>query len=353
MRSFVSFLGGAVSVGLVVAVLAVAGVIDDDSTAPTDSQFQAPSPPTQSTDTSKAKGGEDIAALYKRVSPGVVFIQAGQSATGSGFVYSKDGHIVTNDHVVEGASSFQVVIGSDPKPIPARLMGKDPSSDLAVLKVDPGQVSNGLKPLELGDSRTLEPGDQAIAIGSPFGLEGTVTTGIVSSLGRTITAPNNFPIADAIQTDAAINPGNSGGPLLDGNGRVIGVNSQIKSGSQSNSGVGFAVPVSTVKFVVPKIQDGGKIERAYLGVSNVTPSDRSGAVVDTLVPNAPAQTAGLQPGDKIVQIDDKKITSSEDVSAAVTQRKPGEQAKVTVERGGDRRTLTVNLGTRPESPGGG
>ena len=169
--------------------------------------------------------------------------------------------------VEERQLSFSVRIGVDTKPIPAQLVGKDPSSDLAVLKVDPGAVKGGLKPLELGDSNALEPGDQTIAIGSPFGLEGTVTTGIVSSLGRTIEAPNGFPIADAIQTDAAINPGNSGGPLLDGNGRVIGVNSQIKSGSGSNSGVGFAVPVATVKFVVPQIQNGGKVERAYLGVS--------------------------------------------------------------------------------------
>ncbi len=170
--------------------------------------------------------------------------------------------------MVEDSSAFSVRIGVDTKPIPAQLVGKDPSSDLAVLKVDPSAVKGGLKPLELGDSDALEPGDQTIAIGSPFGLEGTVTTGIVSSLGRTIEAPNGFPIANAVQTDAAINPGNSGGPLLDGNGRVIGVNSQIKSGSGANSGVGFAVPVATVKFVVPQIENGGKVERAYLGVSN-------------------------------------------------------------------------------------
>src|SRR6478609_1773244 len=350
MRSFVAFLGGAVATGLVVAVLAVAGVIDDDAAPSTSATTTSAPPPSPSASTGKAT---DISELYKRVSAGVAFVQSGQTATGSGFVYDDDGHIVTNDHVVEGASTFAVRIGSDTKSIPATLVGKDPSSDLAVLKVDPGAVSGGLKPLELGDSTTLEPGDQAIAIGSPFGLEGTVTTGIISSLGRTIEAPNGFPIADAVQTDAAINPGNSGGPLLDGNGRVIGVNSQIKSGSDSNSGVGFAVPVNTVKFVVPRIKSGGKVERAYLGVRNMTPQDRSGAVVDSVVPGAPAQQAGLQPGDKIVAIDDKKISSSEDVSAAVTTRKPGEQAKVTVERGGSRRTLTVNLGTRPETPGGG
>jgi S1-C subfamily serine protease len=358
MRSFVSFLAGAVSVGLVVALLAAGGVIDDDNGTSSPSAA-APSPPTASNNSDDDNGGgggnvpSDISELYKRVSPGVVFIQAGQSATGSGFVIDDEGHIVTNDHVVEEASQFQVVIGGDPQPIPAKLMGKDPSSDLAVLKVDPGAVKGGLKPLDLGDSTKLEPGDQAIAIGSPFGLEGTVTTGIISSLGRTIDSPNGYPIADAVQTDAAINPGNSGGPLLDGNGRVIGVNSQIRSGSGSNSGIGFAVPVSTVKTVVPLIKDGGKVERAYLGVRNGTPPDRSGAIVDSVVPNGPAAQGGLRPGDKIKKIDDKEIQSSEDVSSAVTARKPGEAAKVTVERNGQQRTLTIQLGTRPETPPGG
>jgi putative serine protease PepD len=358
MRSLVSFFGGAVSVGLVVAVLAVAGVIDDDA-APVASPA-APSPPaqspTQGKDSTSSSKPSDIAGIYKRVSTGVVFVQANQNgsgATGSGFVFDKQGHIVTNDHVVEGATSFSVRIGADTKPIPAQLVGKDPSSDLAVLKVDPGATQSGLQPLELGDSNALEPGDQAIAIGSPFGLEGTVTTGIVSSLGRTIVAPNGFPIANAVQTDAAINPGNSGGPLLDGNGRVIGVNSQIKSGSGSNSGVGFAVPVSSVKFVVPQIKNGGKVVRAYLGVSNSDTPDRSGAVVETVTPNGPAEKGGLQQGDKITTIDGRAVQSSEDVSAAVTARKPGEKAKVTVVRGGNRRTLTVDLGTRPDTPAGG
>jgi S1-C subfamily serine protease len=352
MRSLVSFFGGALSVGLVVGVLALAGVIDDDA-APTASSPTAapPSPPTAKTeDNPVSSRPSDISELYKRVSAGVVFVQAGQTGSGSGFIYDDEGHIVTNDHVVENASSFQVRIGVDTKPIPAKLMGKDPSSDLAVLKVDPGAVKGGLKPLELGDSNALEPGDQAIAIGSPFGLEGTVTTGIVSSLGRTIEAPNKFPIANAIQTDAAINPGNSGGPLLDGNGRVIGVNSQIRSSTGTNTGLGFAVPVATVKFVVPQIKDGGKVERAYLGISNGTPQDRSGAIVDNVVPGGPAANAGVQPNDKIVDIDGRNIQSSEDVSAAVDARKPGEQAKVTVIRGGDRRTLTVDLGTRPDTP---
>ena len=307
MRSLVSFLGGALSVGLVVGVLALAGVIDDDAAPPPPRRRpRRPRPPPPTTEDNPVSARpSDISALYKRVSAGVVFVQAGQTGTGSGFIYDDEGHIVTNDHVVEGASSFLVRHRRRHQADPGQLMGKDPSTDLAVLKVDPGAVKGGLKPLELGDSNALEPGDQAIAIGSPFGLEGTVTTGIVSSLGRTIEAPNSFPIANAIQTDAAINPGNSGGPLLDGNGRVIGVNSQIKTGSGANAGVGFAVPVSTVKFVVPQIKDGGKVERAYLGVCNGTPQDRSGAIVDTVVPGGPAAAAGLQPNDKIVQIDDR------------------------------------------------
>src|SRR3954471_14559700 len=342
MRSLVMFFGGAVAMALVVGALAVAGVIDDDP-APVAASEPPPSPTTSAPSSSSgSKGaGESISDIYKRASAGVVFIQAGQSATGSGFVYDDQGHIVTNDHVVEEADSFAVRIGADTKPLPARLVGKDPSSDLAVLRVDPGAVKGGLKPLELGDSKALQPGDQTIAIGSPFGLEGTVTSGIVSSLGRTITAPNDFPIADAIQTDAAINPGNSGGPLLDGNGRVIGVNSQIKSGSGSNSGVGFAVPVSTIKFVVPQIQNGGKVERAYLGVRNGDTPDLSGAVVGGVVSGGPAAKGGVGEGDKITQIDGRAVKSSDDVSAAVAARKPGEQAKVTVVRGGDRRTLTV------------
>jgi putative serine protease PepD len=228
-------------------------------------------------------------------------------------------------------------------------VGTDPSSDLAVLKIDPSKVAGGLKPLTLGDSNAIAPGDQAIAIGSPFGLAGTVTVGVISSLGRTIQAPNGFPISNAIQTDAAINPGNSGGPLLDGKGQVIGVNSQIKTGSgDSNAGVGFAVPVETVKQVVPQIQSGGKIQRAFLGVKNGTTNDQSGSIVSSVVPGGPAAKAGIQPGDKIVAIDNRPISSSDDVSAAVAAHRPGQQAKVTVIRGGNRRTLTVTLGTRPE-----
>jgi S1-C subfamily serine protease len=362
MRSLVSFLGGAVSVGLVVGVLAIAGVIGNGSTTTVvTSPGTGAAPPARGAKVVNTQP-TNVSEIYRRVSPGVVFVESsgngggfggGQAATGSGFVYDAQGHIVTNDHVVQGFDTFSVRVGSDQTPISARLVGSDPSSDLAVLKIDPGKVAGGLRPLRLGDSNALAPGDQAIAIGSPFGLAGTVTVGVISALGRTIQSPNGFPISNAIQTDAAINPGNSGGPLLDAKGRVIGVNSQIKTESgDSNAGVGFAVPVETVKQVVPQIQSGGKIERAFLGVSNATTNDQSGAVVSDVVAGGPAARAGIVPGDKIVAIDGRPISSSDDVSAAVAARRPGEQTKVTVIRGGDRRTLTVTLGTRPETAGG-
>jgi S1-C subfamily serine protease len=367
MRTLVAFLGGAASVGLVVGVLAVGGVIDDDGPQ-TQAAGSAPTP-TATTDNGKpapAPQPGSVADIYRRVSGSVVFVsssssgggggvigspQSGNAATGSGFVYDAQGHIVTNDHVVEDFNTFSVRVGSNEKVIPAKLVGKDPSSDLAVLQIDPKAVQGGLHALELGDSNALQPGDQAIAIGSPFGLSGTVTEGIVSALGRTITAPNGFPIANAVQTDAAINPGNSGGPLLDGNGRVIGVNSQIKTDNGGdNSGVGFAVPVSTIKQVVPQIQSGGKVLRAYLGVSNSDSQDNTGAIVQQVVQNGPAEKSGLQAGDKITAINDKQVLSSDDVSAAVNNLKPGEHAKLTVVRGNDRRTLNVELGTRPDRP---
>ena len=372
MRTLVSFFGGAVATGLVVGALAVAGVISDNKDSGTVSTV-APVPTTSNGKPLPPAPATRASEIYKNVSPGVAFVessssgsgsssggllggqqQQGSAATGSGFVYDTQGHIVTNDHVVEGFDTFSVRLGSNSKPIPVKLVGKDPSSDIAVLKVDPSAVPGGLHPLTLGDSTTLQPGDEAIAIGSPFGLSGTVTQGIVSALGRTIQAPNGYPIANAVQTDAAINPGNSGGPLLDAAGRVIGINSQIKTNgnSDSNAGIGFAVPVQTVKDVVPQIKNGGKIERAYLGVSNADSDDNSGAVVQQLIQGGPAQKAGLQQSDKITAVNDKPVLTSDDVSAAISALKPGAKAKLTVERGGTQRTLNVVLGTRPDRPVG-
>ena len=301
--------------------------------------------------------------VFKRISPSVVHIttlasrremfstnvQQVPRGTGTGFVWDDNGHIVTNFHVIQGGNAARVTL-NDQTSYPAQLVGVFADRDLAVLRIE---AKGKLPPIPIGTSRDLIVGQRVYAIGNPFGLDQTLTTGIVSALNREIESTNERIIRGVIQTDAAINPGNSGGPLLDGNGRVIGVNSQIKSGSGSNSGVGFAVPVATIQFVVPQIQSGGKVVRAYLGVSNGDTQDLSGAVIGGVVPNGPAQKAGLQQGDKITDIDGRAVKSSEDVSAAVAARKPGEKARITVVRGGDRRTLTVDLGTRPDTPAGG
>jgi putative serine protease PepD len=292
-----------------------------------------------------------VAGIYRKVSPGVVYVAsrtAQGQASGSGFVVGSDGSIVTNDHVVQDATSVSVRFSENGDPLPAKIVGTDPSTDLAVLKVDPSKVRGGVKPLTLATSKDLQPGEPAIAIGSPFGLQGTVTSGIVSALNREIQAPNGFTISGIIQTDAAINPGNSGGPLLDDEGRVIGVNSQIATnGSDSNSGVGFAIPVDVVKSVVPQLEADGKIDRAWLGVSTTEAPPRDGALVGD-VTGAPAARAGLRPGDLIVQFDGRAIANPSDLGQAVLTRKPGDTVKVVVVRNGSRETVQVTLGTRPE-----
>ena len=207
-------------------------------------------------DTSVKSGS--LAALYKSAQDGVAFIQAGQGS-GSGFVIDTQGHIVTNDHVVADATSFQVRLGDKGKLVDATLVGADPSTDLAILKVDPAQTGP-LHPLPLGDSGSVQVGQSVIAIGSPYGLSGTLTSGIVSALNRDIQSPGGQTISGAIQTDAAINPGNSGGPLLDRKGRVVGVNAQIATASGGSAGVGFAIPISIVKQVIPKLESGQGLE---------------------------------------------------------------------------------------------
>jgi putative serine protease PepD len=351
MSRLLFFIAGAVSVGAVVGVLALAGTFDDES-----------EPPARATTTPEATpqpsgAAFDVAALYERVSPGVVFVQAGsgdvtaagsQAASGSGFVIDDEGHVITNEHVVSVGSQFRVRFGEDGEPIEAELLGEDPSVDLALLKVDPEDVGEELQPLELGASEDLRPGDPAIAIGSPFGLEGTVTSGIVSALGRTIEAPNGFSISGAIQTDAAINPGNSGGPLLDEEGRVIGVNSQIRTGGgNANTGVGFAVPVDEIKRSLPALERGEEPERAFLGVSS-RPAPEGGAEIGEVVPDSPASRAGMRAGDRILEAADEPVRDPDDVSTVVNARRPGDQVRVVVERDGERRTLTVTLGEQPE-----
>jgi putative serine protease PepD len=353
---------GAVAVGAVVAVLAVTGALPDKvertTVTPTTT---ADAEQNTNTQASLESAPTSVADIYEKVSGSVVFVSArggdgalpfdgqggGKAASGSGFVIDTAGHIVTNDHVVEDANKFTVRFGEEGDPIPAKLVGKDPSSDLAVLSIDPEAVKGGLKPLQLASSKSLRPGEAAIAIGSPFGLSGTVTTGIISALNREIEAPNGFSIPGAVQTDAAINPGNSGGPLLDSAGRVIGVNSQIASSSGGNTGVGFAVPVDSIRDVIPRLVKDGKIDRAYLGLASGERPATPGALVGNVNPGTPAAEAGIKTGDLIVGFDGKTVRNPSELSLAVLTKKPGDVVKIELKRGGSTKTVTVKLGRRP------
>jgi S1-C subfamily serine protease len=334
--------------------------------------------------------GLTVSEIYKRDGPGVVFIRAEVTqqtdspfglpqeqrgtATGSGFVLDKDGHILTNAHVVEGASKIEVGFGDD-KTVDARLLGSDTSTDVAMLKVDPKDTD--LKPLTLGNSSKLEVGDAVVAIGNPFGLDRTVTTGIISALQRQLEAPNGFSIRNVIQTDAAINPGNSGGPLLDSAGRVIGINSQIATGGGGGSvGIGFAVPINTVKKVAAELKDKGKVDHAFLGITgvsitksmsdNLNLSTDSGVLVQQT--SGPAKKAGVRGGDTQVSIggadillggdvlkkvDGKPIQSMEDVIRVVDSKEPGDQVTLTLLHGKEQRTEKVTLGSRPANASSG
>jgi putative serine protease PepD len=301
-----------------------------------------------------------VGEIYKRSSDAVVEItvtSAGeasplggsggtQQAQGSGFVYDTAGHVVTNQHVVDNAESVSVKFANN-KSYSATVVGADPSTDLAVIKVD--APASALKPLKLADSSAVEVGDGVIAIGSPFGLEQTVTTGIVSALHRQITSPNNFSIDDAIQTDAAINHGNSGGPLLDMNGDVIGVNSQIESDSGGNDGVGFAVPSNTISQIVGSLIDDGSVEHAYLGVAIDDSSTTTGASLAEVRAGTPAARAGLRNGDVVTKFGDESVSSADELRRLVDAKQPGDQVELTIERNGKSQTITVTLGTRPSA----
>ena len=374
-------LGGLI-VLVVGSVLIATDVID---TGDTTNRVVRQAPISQSAaDPGASSEGKTVQQIYREEGRGVVYIQAegvsgtqdvfGQeqqgTATGSGFVVDKDGTIVTNAHVVEGASSVTVRFEQGGDLIDADVKGVDADSDLAVLKIDPSEV-NDLTVLPLGDSDDAEVGDPVVAIGNPFGLERTVTTGIVSALQRQVDAPSGFPISDVIQTDASINPGNSGGPLLGAQGEVIGINSQIATGGgQGSVGIGFAVPINTAKELLPRLREGKEIQRAWLGVSmgDVTedlarefdlPVNR-GAFVSTVEDGSPAQKAGLRPaeatpdgevssvGDVIVAVDGKRVTSAEDVVNAIAGKKVGDTVELEYYRGEDKRTAEVKLTERPE-----
>jgi putative serine protease PepD len=300
--------------------------------------------------------GLSVSDIYQRTYKGVVELtvtkssqpttpfggQQEQQAQGSGFVYDSNGRIITNQHVVDGATSISVRFWNG-KTYKAELVGSDASTDLAVIKVDaPASV---LEPLALGDSNAVRVGDSVVAIGSPFGLENTVTSGIVSALHRQMSSPNNFTISDAIQTDAAINHGNSGGPLLDSDAKVIGVNAQIESDSGGNDGIGFAVPSSTVRTIVSQLIATGKAEHAYLGVAVETVD--GGARIGEVRPGTPAAEAGLQSGDTITAVDGDAITSGDELTTTIGSKKPGDSVSVTYTRDGTSHTVEVQLATRP------
>ena len=381
-------LGGFVAVGAV----ALLGGLGGDTTVVTETS------PAASPGLAPANGrGLTVNQIYERAASGVVRVNATNNSTsfaprvvpshqppttpessalGSGFVIDKAGHIVTNYHVVEGADEVTVSF-SNRDTVKAEVVGTDPSTDLAVLRVDTSAVA--LTPLPLGDSDAVRVGDPVVAIGNPFGLDRTVTSGIVSALQRLITAPNQFTIDHVIQTDAPINHGNSGGPLLSSRGQVIGVNTQIETGDTAtgNVGIGFSVPANTVKDVVAQILRTGRVDHAYLGISGqaVTPdvadkynlAVKKGVVVESITQDSGADKAGLKGGktqvvvagetfvlggDIIVSFGGKRISSIEQLRDAVAAHKPGDKVKVVIYRVANKTSVTVTLGRQPASPQG-
>ncbi|MBB4661933.1 S1C family serine protease [Conexibacter arvalis] len=339
-------------VGLLVVALAIAAgafaagmLLDGGDGGGTD-----PLPAVSSRPIRPSAGQTRAGAIYAAASPAVVSVRT-STGQGTGFLIDDDGTIVSNQHVVGSSSHVVVKFGQDGVSIDGDVLGTDESTDLAVVSIEPDRIPRGVRPLRFADSRNVQVGDFAIAIGNPFGLDRTATEGIVSGLGRSISAPNGFQIDEVIQTDAPINPGNSGGPLLDSGGRVIGVNSQIVTGglSQGNVGIGFAVPSNTAREIVPQLAQGRTIARPYLGVqtSPTAVTSSTGARVTRLYDGGPAARAGLRVDDVITAIDGRTVDTPEDVVEAVSRRQPGDEVEVEVERGGRERTITVELGTRP------
>jgi len=393
-RSFfaAALLGGAVVAAFGWIAIAAGWISSDGGTTTT-----VAAPITAPVSSSDSGDGETntVNQIYKADGDGVAFISAtiapteeqtvspfglpeegggGGTATGSGFVIDDEGHVLTNNHVVEGATKITVKLGDSETSHDAEVVGADPATDVALLKVD--APASELHPLTLGSSSDMEVGDPVVAIGNPFGLDRTVTSGIVSALQRQIQAPNGFSIDNVIQTDAAINPGNSGGPLINGAGEVIGINSQIQTGGTSggNVGIGFAVPIDTVKAELQQLKETGEVEHAYLGISGATITPelaqainlpvKEGVLVQSVEPGGPADKAGVKGGDTtgtiegievglggdvITEIDGKKLKSMDEVVAIVSESEPGEELELTLLRDGESKTATVTLADRPDS----
>lgn len=385
MKAVLTPLISAVIGGLVAVLLVAAGVLGLDRGAGNVTIAEAAPPPlpAEGKNTSQAFSVRDI---YGKDGPGVVSVSVAskdKAGSGSGFVLDKTGYIVTNQHVVSGADKVSVQFGSGTR-ADARVVGEDRSTDVAVLKVEAPEGI--LKPLTLGNSDVVQVGDPVVSIGNPLNVGISVTTGIVSGLGRSITAPNNFTIDGAIQTDAAINPGNSGGPLLDARGLVIGVNSQIASETGGFQGVGFAVPINTVKNVVKQLITSGRVEHGYLGVQMFPVGveelaaytgysirdlareyklPENGAIVSDTVPGGPAAQAGLKGGakvdikgipvtigDVITEVKGKRVSNANDVIKVVNSLKPKDKLELTVVTPGEKpRRVEVTLGTQPADAG--
>ena len=348
---------------------------------PTPALHTQTNPPVLPTQVDPAEQGSTLEALYQQVLPGVVAIRAGTSL-GSGFVFDGEGHVITNQHVVEGSSDVEVDFSSGFK-AHGTVIGSDIDADVAVIQVD--APAEEIHPLAIGDSSTLNVGEQVVAIGNPFGLSGTMTLGIVSGLGRTQVASvspegGHFNTADIIQTDAAINPGNSGGPLFNLNGEVVGINQSIRTdtfngatGNAVNSGVGFSISINLVKRIVPYLIRDGKYEYPYLGISSperelglaeieaLGLNTYTGAYVTSVIPGGPADQAGIRAGDTPTSIPDLNAggdiitaidghpvdTFDELLSYLTTNKSPGDTVVLTVLRNGQLMDITVTLGTRP------
>jgi S1-C subfamily serine protease len=393
-RTFaIPFVAALIGGGVVVAVIAAFGGMGGTQKTITEIQ-SAPLTPSNASQVSPRLTPHDI---YVRDAPGVVFVtstivqktespfnlfgggetQRQGQATGSGIVIASNGTILTNYHVIENAIKVTVSLEKG-ETVNAQVIGKDPSNDLAVLRIPTDGLT--LHPLTLGDSSSAQVGDPVLAIGNPFDLERTLTTGVVSALQRQITAPNGFAIDNVLQTDAPINPGNSGGPLLNAAGQVIGINSQIETGGGGNGsvGIGFAVPINTAKSEISQLEQGGTLRGAYLGLTSLTIDGslsalnlpvKSGALVQSVQKGSAAEKAGIRGGtikgsaengqvavggDIITSIDGKPVTSSEDLANDIVAKKPGNTVSIGLERRTgnghyEHKTVSATLGTRPNS----
>lgn len=391
---FVSALFGGLLVAVVGLIAIAAGLVHSGSGSTT----TVAAPLTAPIDTKGEKGESNVVnQIYKADGNGVAFIesqlepkevtspfspfgepeqQSGGTATGSGFVIDGEGHILTNNHVIDGAEKVTVKLGESEKTYTAKVVGADPGTDIALLQVN--APAKELHPLTLGNSSEMEVGDPVVAIGNPFGLDRTVTSGIVSALQRQIQAPNGFSINHVIQTDAAINPGNSGGPLINSQGEVIGINSQIATGGGGNGnvGIGFAIPIDTVRSEIHQLETNGEVQHAFLGIEGgtVTPElakalnlpVEEGVIVQSVVKGGPADEAGLEGGhtsatingaevklggDVITAVDGKKISTMEDLVEELQEKKPGDEVELTVYHDGQEKTAHVTLGKQPKKAG--